>query len=252
MRRCGLGSQIPDSSPATACEPPMAKQPVAVMVCPHKSELFSKNTFALPRTTWFLWNLDRPNYPKFQPVLSSLFSIHKLGAHHPFTPMSHIVGCMLYIYIYCFITQISLPLARVGLCTPFCWLNCPSCFKHTDIVGYSSLQYPLVTFHFNLSYTHLNYALIMPCFLPLVISHGCIFQLLLVELLLLDQPIYCSKLLNTLDKANIDVEPPPLANLSSGKAYGICVPQIPQFTRVYPRISRKMQRVYPLSPDISR
>ena len=57
------------------------------------------------------------------------------------------------------------PCTGLVLCTPFCWLNCPSCFKHTDIVGYSSLQYPLVTFHFNLSYTHLKYyALIMPCF----------------------------------------------------------------------------------------
>ena len=107
------------------------------------------------------------------------------------------------------------PCTGLVLCTPFCWLNCPSCFKHTDIVGYSSLQYPLVTFHFNLSCTHLK---IMPCFLLLVISHGCIFQLLLVELLLLDQPKYGSKLFNTLDQANIDVEPPPLANLSFGES----------------------------------
>ena len=65
---------------------------------------------------------------------------------------------------------------------------------------------------------HIHILNIMPCFLPLVISHGCIFQLLLVELLLLDQPKYCSKLLNTLDKANIDVEPPQLANLSFGES----------------------------------
>jgi hypothetical protein len=143
-----LGSQIPDLSPATvmlvprysyvssrptfACEKLLSlwtarwrsNQPVAVMVCPHKSELFSKNTFALPRTTWFLWNLDRPKYPKFQPVLSSLFSIHKLGAHHPFTPMSHIVGCMLYNYIAASL-KFHPPCTGLVLCTLFCWLNCP-------------------------------------------------------------------------------------------------------------------------------
>lgn len=225
---------------------PMAKQPASCcVVCPLKVSSSAKTHSPSQEQlgffeTWIDQNIQN----------SSQFY------HHCSVSKNHGGSSSLQTHVsYCWMHAILFhpPFTGLVLCTPFCWLNCPSCFKHTDIVGYSSLQYPLVTLHFNLSCTHLKYyALIMPCFLLLVISHGCIFQLLLVELLLLDQPKYCSKWLNTLDKANIDldVEPPPLANLSFGESiWHMCSTDSTVYKGYIPRISRKTQRVYPLSPD---